>query len=189
MSYEPCHLCNADWGENNFMQALLHSRQLLHDAFLRSPSCTCRPWALLGGPGHTGPCVLIKLVDHRQLFLAWAGPSLRAPPRRKEVGPSGEDTPRGWVRGPTIGLGGQKQTGREVGAGPALRLLLTGSRLCSLEGGSPEDQSPGQTGGHQRPWCPLLQDWGHGAWPGQGCPWRRVSLRGLGLCPGLFHDQ
>lgn len=171
------------------MQALMHSRQLQHDAFLRPLHARADPGHSCGALATQGH--VLKLVDPCQPLPApgWAvseGPLLGG----GRLGPRW-DTSEGWVPGAhrrTWWPGADRPRGGD-GAGPGA------SPADGATAGFPgrralQGPAPGQTGGRQRDRGALcFQDWGRRAWPGQGCPWRRVSLRGLGLCPGLFHDQ
>ena len=116
----------------------MHSHQLLHDAVLSPLHPRADPGRSSGVLAIQG-CVLKLDICQPLPGPGWAvsegllfgGGGL---------GPRW-DTPEGWVLGATVGLGGQEQTGREVGMGLALGLLpQTGPRLCSLDGALPGDQ-------------------------------------------------
>ena len=165
----------------------MHSHQLLHDAVL-GPLHPCADWELLWGPGHTGLCPQTRHLpaSSRPRLGRLSGPAPRRGRVRSAVGHSrgvgSGGHCRTWWPGADRPRGGD---GAGPGACPADGAMAVFPERRALRG-----PAPGQRGGPQRDRGALcFQDWGRGAWPEQGCPWRRVSLRGLGFCPGLFHDQ
>lgn len=95
------------------------------------------------------------------------------------------DTPRGWAQGyPLPGRPGEDRPEAE----PGLPWGLSPDGAVAVLLGGPQDRKAALLGA-----VPLFPGLGGGALTSRltlgPCPWRRVSLRGLSLCPGLSRDQ